>query len=107
MVTPASPSIFRSTSDGDAYGNLLYEAVLPHLAGKPFRTAVDDQVARKWRARNEVSERGYFSMRAPRFRGIAAASPWAAPTTSLATTAQGETRPTFVPGGVLGFTAIY
>ena len=105
IVLLVAPAQQASVTRGLATSLVLNGAFL--LGIDAFRTAVDDQVARKWRARNEVSERGYFSMRAPRFRGIAAASPWAAPTTSLATTAQGETRPTFVPGGVLGFTAIY
>lgn len=74
-----------------------------------FRTAVDDQVARKWRARNEVADRGYFGARAPRFRGIAAASPWVAPTTSVVTgfPTVGAAQPEFVPGGILGITAVY
>ncbi len=73
-----------------------------------FRTGLDDQVARRWRLRNDSAERGYFSQRPPRHRGIAGAAPWASPALSFApgpTSATGQ--PVFVPGGVLGFTAVY
>ena len=105
IVLLVAPAQQASVTRGLATSLVLNGAFL--LGIDAFRTAVDDQVARQWRARNEVSERGYFSQRAPRFRGLAAASPWAAPTTSLTSTTQGEMRPVIVPGGVLGFTAIY
>ncbi len=105
IVLLVAPAQQASVTRGLATSLVLNGAFL--LGIDAFRTAVDDQVARKWRAQNEVSDRGYFSQRAPRFRGIAAVSPWAAPTTSLIPTAHGQTRPVIVPGGVLGFTGIY
>lgn len=73
-----------------------------------FRTGLDDQVARRWRARNEVAERGYFSDRAPRRRGLAGLSPWVSPALSFEPGPTSQTgQPVFVPGGVLGFTAVY
>jgi hypothetical protein len=42
---------------------ILNGAVL--LAVDVFRTAVDDQVARSWRERNIVEDRGWFSLAAP------------------------------------------
>ena len=73
-----------------------------------FRTAVDDQVARKWRARNDVADRGYFSMRAPRHRGIAGVSIFGHPTTSMKPGLMpGDLTPVWAPGGVLGITAAY
>ena len=101
-----APAQGASVTQGLATSLVLNGAFL--LGIDAFRTGLDDQVARKWRARNEVAEKGYFSDRAPRFRGIAAATPWAAPTTSLvAGQAPGDATPVFVPGGILGFTAIY
>jgi len=73
-----------------------------------FRTGLDDQVSRRWRQRNEVAERGYFSHRAPRLRGLAGVAPWASPALTFEPGPTSTTgQPVFVPGGVLGFTAVY
>lgn len=69
------------------------------LAIDAFRTGVDDQTARQLRARNEVSERGYFSYRAPRHRGLAGVSPFGTPTVGA------DGAPT--QGFVLGVSAVF
>ena len=73
-----------------------------------FRTGLDDQVSRRWRAQNEVADRGYFSELAPRQRGLVGLSPWASPALTFEPGPTSTTgRPVFVPGAVLGFTAVY
>ena len=69
------------------------------LAVDGFRTGLDDQVARRWRARNLVAERGYFGDRAPRLRGLAGLAPFAAPV-------GGPGRP-LAPGGVAGVVGVF
>jgi hypothetical protein len=107
IVLLVAPAQQASVTQGLATSLVLNGSFL--LGIDAFRTAVDDQVARKWRARNEASERGYFSVLAPRHRGIAAVSPWAQPTTSLvpASVPGQPSTAVLVPGGMLGFTAIY
>lgn len=106
IVLLVAPAQGASVTRGLATSLVLNGAFL--LGIDAFRTGVDDQVARSWRARNEVSERGYFSMKAPRHRGIVGAAPWAHPTTSLKPGLMpGDASVVYVPGGVLGFTAIY
>lgn|GEM_PF-1614314 len=106
IVLLVAPTQGANVTQGLATSLVLNGAFL--LGIDAFRTAVDDQVARKWRARNDAADRGYFSMRAPRHRGIAGASLFAQPTTSMKPGLMpGDAVPVFVPGGVLGITAVY
>jgi len=106
IVLLVAPGQGASVTNGLGTSLVLNGAFL--LGIDAFRTAVDDQVARSWRARNEVADRGYFSMKAPRRRGIAGVAPWARPTTSLEPgLLPGDEKIVYVPGGVLGFTAVY
>lgn len=102
----ASPAPQASVTQDLATSLVMNGAFL--LGVDAFRTALDDQVARRWRLNNESAQRGYFSQRPPRDRGLAGLAPWAAPALSFApgpTSATGQA--VLVPGGVVGFTAVY
>jgi hypothetical protein len=101
----ASPAPQASVTRDLATSLVMNGAFL--LGVDAFRTGLDDQVARRWRLHNESAERGYFSQRPPRSRGLAGLSPWVTPSVSFAPSSTGQAQPRLVPGGVLGFTAIY
>ncbi len=101
----ASPAPQASVTRDLATSLVMNGAFL--LGVDAFRTGLDDQVARRWRLHNETAERGYFSQRPPRSRGLAGLSPWVTPSVSFAPSSTGQAQPRLVPGGVLGITAIY
>jgi len=101
----ASPAPQASVTRDLATSLVMNGAFL--LGVDAFRTGLDDQVARRWRLHNETAERGYFSQRPPRSRGLAGLSPWVTPSVTFAPSSTGQVQPRLVPGGVLGITAIY